>query len=286
MRLSGRLRRRRAAAYGAGRGLDDALDACRRLAAYGMRSTVGYSAPAGERPRAVADVHLAAFDRLAGENLDCMVSVKLSALAFDAALFDELAAAAVASGRILHVDALAPDTADATWPLLEKAAPGGHLGATLPGRWARSVDDAARMTGLGLHIRVVKGQWADDAPGGGPEPADGFARVVEQLRGAPGSVGVATHDTDLLEGSLRRLTDSGTPCSAELLFGLPFRRPLLTARRLGVPVRAYVPFGDRGATYGIRDVTRSPAAARWLLEDLLLGADKTWRGIRRSETRT
>jgi hypothetical protein len=52
-----------------------------------------------------------------------------------------------------------------------------------------------------------------------------------------------------------------------------------------VPVRAYVPFGDRGATYGIRDVTRSPAAARWLLEDLLLGADKTWRGIRRSETR-
>jgi hypothetical protein len=52
-----------------------------------------------------------------------------------------------------------------------------------------------------------------------------------------------------------------------------------------VPVRAYVPFGDRGATYGIRDVTRSPTAARWLLEDLLLGADKTWRGIRRSETR-
>lgn len=61
---------------------------------------------------------------------------------------------------------------------------------------------------------------------------------------------------------------------------------MLTARRLGLPVRAYVPFGDRGATYGIRDVTPSPAAARWLLEDLLLGADKTWHGIRRSETRT
>jgi len=285
MRWSDRLRRRRNAAYDAGPGLDDALDACRRLAAYGMRSTVGYSAPAGERPRAVADVHLSAFERLAGENLDCMVSVKLSALGFDAALFDELAAAAVASGRILHVDALAPDTVDATWPLLEKAAPGGHLGATLPGRWTRSIDDADRMTRLGVHIRVVKGQWADDAPGGGPDPAHGFVRVVERLRGAKGSVGVATHDTDLLEGSLQRLSDSGTPCSAELLFGLPFRPPLLTARHLGVPVRAYVPFGDRGATYGIRDVTRSPAAARWLVEDLLLGADKTWLAIRRSETR-
>ena len=287
MRWSDRLRRRRAAAYDAGPGLDDALDACRRLAAYGMRSTVGYSAPAGEAPRAVADVHLAAFERLAGENLDTMVSVKLSALGFDAALFDELVAAAAATGRTLHVDALAPDTVEATWPLLEKAAPGGHLGATLPGRWPRSVDDAPRMTALGgVHIRVVKGQWADDAPRDGVDPADGFARVVERLRGTAGSVGVATHDSDLLAGSLRRLTDSGTACSAELLFGLPFRRPLQTARRLGVPVRAYVPFGARGATYGIRDVTRSPTAARWLLEDLLLGADKTWRGIRRSETRT
>src|SRR4051812_9602604 len=76
MTWSGWLRRRRAAAYGAGPGLDDALEACRRLAAYGMRSTVGYSAPAGERPRAVADVQLAAFDRLARENLGLREAVR------------------------------------------------------------------------------------------------------------------------------------------------------------------------------------------------------------------
>src|SRR4051812_24397870 len=144
MTWSGWLRRRRAAAYGAGPGLDDALEACCWLAAYGMafRRVLGHR-PASARGRSRTSTSRPSTAWRARTS----VSVKLSALAFDPALFDELAAGAVASGRILHVDALAADTVDATWPLLEKAAPGGHLGATLPGRWARSVDDAARMAG-------------------------------------------------------------------------------------------------------------------------------------------
>jgi proline dehydrogenase len=276
------LRRRRASAYGAGQGLDDALAACRRLAGYGMASTVGYSAPAGESPRAVADVHLAAFDRLADEDLDCQVSLKLSALDFDPGLFDELVGAATTTGRTLHIDSLAPDTVDTTWRLLERGPPNGLLGATLPGRWLRSADDVAFLTRLGVGVRVVKGQWADDTLGPGIGAAEGFARVVDRLAGQAVSVAVATHDVPLLERSLGRLSQTGTPCSAELLFGLPFGAPMETAHRLGVPVRGYVPFGHRGATYGMRDVARSPAAARWLIEDLVLGGDKTWWGVRRS----
>jgi proline dehydrogenase len=128
----------------------------------------------------------------------------------------------------------------------------------------------------------VKGQWADDAPGPPVDPADGFLRVVERLGGYEGSVAVATHDVRLLAVSLRCLAASGTASSAELLFGLPFRGAMLTARRLGVPVRAYVPFGDRGATYGIAELPHRPAATRWLLQDLLLGQEKTWRSVERA----
>src|SRR5215211_4292581 len=88
------LRRRGASAYRAGSSIDEALDACRRLAAHGVASTIGYAARAGESARHVADRQLAAFSRLAAEELDCYVSVKLSALGFDAALFAELEAAA------------------------------------------------------------------------------------------------------------------------------------------------------------------------------------------------
>jgi proline dehydrogenase len=275
------LRRRRASVYGAGPALDQAVEICRRLARHGLAATIGYTAMADERARSVADAHLASLDRLAREDIDCHVSVKLSALAFDPDLFDELDDAAAQSGRVLQLDALGPETVDSTWTLLEHAPRRGRIGTTLPGRWSRSVDDAARATRLGLRARVVKGQWADATPTG-LDPAAGFLRVLERLCGQCGDIGVATHDVTLLAASLDRLTAAGAPCTAELFFGLPFRAPAATARRLGVPIRVYVPYGRAAAPYGVADVSGNPAVAWWLIQDLLLGKDKMWRSIGRS----
>jgi proline dehydrogenase len=279
------LRRRRVSAYRAGPGLDEALDVCRRLADRGLASTIGYGAAPQARPRAVADAHLAAFDRFASEAVDCYVSVKLSAIGFDAALFAELEAAAVASQCRLHLDALAPETVEATWMLLEGMPRDGRVGTTLPGRWRRSAADASRAARLGLSVRIVKGQWTERSDGGGDPVGKGFLRVVDRLRGHAHRVAVATHDVALLTESLRRLQETGTPCEVELLYGLPFRGPALRARRAGVPIRVYVPYGDAGAPYGRADLAHNPVATWWLVQDLLLGKNKTWRAIRRMPTR-
>jgi proline dehydrogenase len=280
-RLLEPVRRRRTAAYAAGPALEQALDAARRLAAQGLASTIGYTAMAGQTARSVADEHLAAFERLAGEEFDCYVSVKLSALNFDAGLFAELAAAAATTGRALHLDALGPETVDITWGLLQGAPREAQLGVALPGRWARSPDDASRAVRRGLRVRVVKGQWADGL-GTAVDPAEGFLRVVDRLRGDAAGVAVATHDAGLLAESLRRLTAASTPCWAELFFGLPFRAPARTAVSLGVPIRVYVPYGRAAAPYGAADLRHHAAVARWLIQDLVLGKEKMWRSIRRS----
>ena len=271
---------RRASSYGAGPALDQALDVCRRLAAYGMASTMGYWAP-DEPARAAADVQLASFDRLSAENLDCYVSVKLRDLGFDAELFAELTSVAAQSGRRLHADATEPETADATLTLLESAPRQGSLGTTLPGRWHRSLGDSSRAMDLGLSIRVVKGHWTDDADGN-VDPTRGFLDVVDRLCGYQGGVGVATHNVRLLRESLRRLTQSGTPCEAELLLGLPFRGALIVAQEFGVPVRVYVMYGAAATNYGIADLIGHPATVWWLAQDLLWGKDKTWRSIQGS----
>ena len=268
---------RRASSYGAGPGLAQALDVCRRLAEYGMASTIGYWAP-DEPARAVADVYLASFDRLSGESLDCYVSVKLREIGHDAALFAELTAAAARSGRRLHVDAQEPELADATLSLLENPVHRGRFGTTLPGRWRRSLSDSSRAVEMGLSLRVVKGHWAD-AVGGSLDPGKGFLDVVDRLRGYQGGVGVATHNVRLLRESLRRLTTSGTPCEAELLLGLPFRGPVDVARESGVPVRVYVMYGAAGTNYGISDLIGHPATVWWLVQDLVWGKDKTWRSM-------
>jgi proline dehydrogenase len=280
------LRRRRTSAYRAGPGLDEALDVCRRLAADGLASTIGYGAPPHARPRSVADAYLAAFDRLSSETFDCYVSVKLSMLGFETALFAELEAAAAESHRRLHVDALAPETVEATWRVLGDIPREGRVGATLPARWRRSVDDAARAARLGLALRVVKGQWPDDGAGpDGDRLAEGFLGIVDRLAGHPHGVAVATHDAPLLAESLRRLRATATACEAELFYGLPFRAPALRARRAGVPIRVYVPYGDTGAPYRYADLVHNPSATWWLVQDLLLGKNKTWRAIRRSRKR-
>jgi proline dehydrogenase len=275
------LRRRRVSAYCAGPGLDEALDVCRRLGAHGLACTIGYTAAPDEPPRAVADMHLDAFERLSAQGIDGYVSVKLSALGFDPGLLAELDAAAAQSRRPLHVDALAPETADATWRLLQGAARVGEVGIALPGRWTRSAHDTELAEQLGLRVRVVKGQWADPSADG-LDPAEGFLRVVDRLRGNSRGVAVATHDAGLLAESLSRLIASGTPCAAELFLGMPFRAPARVAHRLGVPIRVYVPYGHSGAPYGVTDIRSNPVAAWWLLQDLLLGKDKMWLSIRRS----
>jgi proline dehydrogenase len=282
------LRRRRMSAYRAGPGLEEALDVCRRLAADGLASTIGYGAPPQASPRLVADAYLAAFERLSSETFDCYASLKLSAIGFDAKLLAELQAAAAHAQRRLHLDALALETAEPTWRLLEDLPGGARLSTTLPGRWRRSVDDAERTIRHGLTVRIVKGQWPDTATGSaaGDRPAEGFLRVIDRLAGHRHGVAVATHDSRLLAESLRRLQESGTPCEAELFYGLPFRAPALCARRAGVSLRIYVPYGEAaGAPYRYADLVHNPAATWWLVQDLLLGKNKTWRGIRRSRTR-
>ena len=242
---------------------------------------VGYSASPDDSPRAVADAHLAAFERLAAEGLDGEVSVKLSALGFDAALFAELDGAAARWGRPLHVDALGPETVDDTWELLARTQPPDRLGTTLPGRWPRSVDDARRATGAGLRVRIVKGQWPD-ATEPDVDPAEGVLRVVDRLRDSTRRVAVATHDVSLLGEALSRLTAARVPCAVELFLGLPFAGPLRLARDLGVPVRVYIAYGTGGAPYSTAALARNPAAAWWLLQDVLLGKEKTWRSIGRA----
>ena len=136
------------------------------------------------------------------------MSPSSSALGLDSQLGEELVDASARAGRTLHFDAVAPEAVDVAWRVLEAGADRALLGTTLPGRWSRSVDDAARASELGLAVRVVKGQWADR--NGGVNPSRGFLAVVDRLCGHRGVVAVATHDVPLLTESLHRLVRAGT----------------------------------------------------------------------------
>ncbi len=139
-------------------------------------------------------------------------------------------------------------------------------GLTLPGRWRRSQEDAEVAADLGAAVRVVKGQWAGEPD---VDPRAGFMEVVKRLAGRIPGVQVATHDAPLAESALARLGGTSTAAELELLFGLPLAEPARVARRAGVPVRIYVPYGHGWLPYAAKQALRRPRTLLWLTRDLL-----------------
>ena len=126
------------------------------------------------------------------------------------------------------------------------------------------------MVELGIRPRVVKGQWADPAEPG-IDPRAGFLAVIDRLAGRARAVGVATHDPPLAEEALRRLARAGTPYELELLQGLPMNGVLRVARKLGAPVRIYVPFGLAWVPYALEQIHKRPYLVSWVIRDAIWG---------------
>ena len=99
---------------------------------------------------------------------------------------------------------------------------------------------------------------------------DGIQSVggfLARLAGRSAPVGVATHDPMLAERALALLAASGTPAELELLRGLPRRRCESVARRMGLPVRLYLPFGGGWWSYAIDSALERPYLPLWWLKD-------------------
>ena len=187
------------------------------------------------------------------------LSVKAPPLGFDRGWIAAIAGA----GLPIVFDSHAPGQADETLALVEAFA---GSGCVLPARWRRSLPDAERLREGAGRIRVVKGEWAD--PQGDPADMEAaYLSVIRALAGRRGLVAVATHDPALAERALGILLAAGTPCELEHLRGLPRRRCGAVARRLGVRVRVYVPFGPGWWPYAVDKALARPYLLRWWIRD-------------------
>jgi proline dehydrogenase len=261
--------------YVAGPELEDALRVSRRLAGLGFASTICFWNVDGELPRKIADAYETALAALAKEKLDCYLSVKFPPLKFDKALVAEVVERARPNNVLVHFDSLEMEAADQTFAAIEEiSASYSRLGCTLPGRWVRSINDAQRAAGLGLHVRVVKGQW-DDPAYTKTDLSEGYLDVIEKLAGRARHVAVATHDPIVGRAAIERLRKAGTPCTLELLYGLPVKPALDIARELRVPVRVYVPYGQGWLPYSLTQARKNPRILWWVLRDFVTGGGGT-----------
>jgi proline dehydrogenase len=237
--------------YVAGPDLSHALVVCRQESAAGRGSALGYWAPESPDPPSVLAAYEAAVTAVAAEGLPTYVSLKLPDLGVDPARLHALAGLAEERGVRLHLDSVGLEGAEPMMQAVTRRP--GWLGATLPGRWARSLQDARTLAPLDVPVRVVKGQFPDPGRPGADLRA-GFLGVVDVLAGRRAPVAVATHDHGLAATALGRLRAAGTPVRLEQLYGL---RPLAPYPP-GLDVVTYVPYGTAYLPYALRQLRERP----------------------------
>jgi len=237
---------------------EDAFAAACHLARIARPVSAGHFQSARATPAEVAANYRALAEKLAGR--DVLLALKAPALGFDEGLIGEIAAA----GLPLVFDSLTAGHADRTLALAEAFS----AGVALPARWRRSAADARRLRDKPCRIRLVKGEWADPS-GDVLDAAAAYLDLARLLAGREAPVGIATHDPALAETALRFLLAAGTPCELEQLRGLPRRRTTAVAKKLGVPVRLYYPFGPGWWPYAVDKALARPYLPLWVLKDLL-----------------
>jgi proline dehydrogenase len=279
LRVLGPVYARAGCAYLAGQERTSALALAERLLAAGSDVTLGYwprQAESAAHVSAEVKATLEALGELGADGDRAALSLKAARLGFDADVVRQLAKLALERHTRLVFDAHSPAEADRTLELARVArGEGASTGVVLPARWGRSAEDAVMASEYGLSVRVVKGQWRDDVPGGRLSGEGAlrwsFLILLDRLAGLGVQVAVATHDVVLLEQAMARLAPSGTLPEVELLLGLPVRRALDTAQRAGASTRFYVSFGYPGLPYPFRAVLRRPRLAWLLAQGVVLG---------------
>ncbi len=263
-RLSGR--------FVAGETLDQAIEVARDLNAVGATVSLdhlGEHVVDVSQARAARDGYLAALDRIAAEDVDGNISVKLTQLGLgsdDDLAFESLSALAERAdryGRTVTIDMEESAYTEATITMFEKAqAEHGNLGVALQAYLRRSSVDLDRIIAAGGHVRICKGAYAEGSDVAFTSKIavdrsfDDLTRMAMEHNALYPAI--ASHDDDRIDFAIAEAEWRREPWEFQLLYGVRTKKQaeLLAA---GHPVRVYVPYGAAWYPYLTRRLAERPA---------------------------
>jgi proline dehydrogenase len=256
----------------AGENLDDAAAATKALndaAAQVSLDHLGEHVTRAAEAVAARDAYLAALDRIAADELDANLSVKLTQLGLD---FDvrlavrslgELAERAADVATTITIDMEEHTFTEATVTAFEEVqAVHGNLGIAVQSYLYRTRSDLERIIPKGGLVRLCKGAYAEPsvvAHQSHNRVDASFDELLEVLMAAPQvTPAIATHDDARIDLARRLGRRRDEPWEFQMLYGVRRRlqRELIDA---GYPVRVYVPYGTAWYPYLTRRMAERPA---------------------------
>ncbi|HEX6989956.1 MAG TPA: proline dehydrogenase family protein [Bacillota bacterium] len=269
--------------FTAGETLESALDVVARLNRDGLKVTLdnlGESVTDQEQARAAADAYVEILDRIAAEDLDANVSVKLTQLGLD--LDTETAFTnvrtivqrAAGHGNFVRIDMEHSDYIDRTLAIYRRLRQEfDNVGVVIQAMLYRSAEDLEQLAAEQANVRLVKGAYAEPPERAYPKKADvdaNFRRLIAFYLNEGGYTAVASHDEAIIEFTKRHVREHAVGRDRfefQMLHGIrPDLQRQLAAE--GYTVRVYVPFGTDWYPYLMRRLAERPANLGFLLRNL------------------
>ena len=268
-----------------GRNVEEAIDAARRLERRGLLHTFNYLGEhvrSREAAEAATIAYLWVIESVSLAGMTCNLSVKLTQLGLelDAGLCrDNLERILTHSDHrrcFVRIDMEGSPLVDRTLDVAAamRACGYGHLGLVLQSALRRTPDDLARVTDLGLPVRLVKGAYQEPVDVAYHDKRDvdrAFIQLTETLLDTGVHPAFATHDPRVIR-AVRAAADmrgiGRDRFEFQMLYGI--RRDLQAALEAqGYAVRIYLPFGGEWFPYFMRRLAERPANVRFVVRSLL-----------------
>ena len=265
--------------------VEQAIAATEQLNAEGIDvslDSLGESVMQVSQAEESAAVYHRLLDAIAAKKLRANVSVKLTQVGMDIGglgagpalaerIVSEMVEHAAESNTFVRIDMEGSEYTEATIAMTERLHSRwpGRVGAVLQAYLFRTEQDAKRLVGQGIRVRLCKGAYKEPASIAFADKADtdaNYVRVMKQLATSGVFCGMATHDEEIITEMQRFVAETGLDKHSfefQMLYGI--RRDL--QRKLvaeGFGVRVYVPFGTEWYPYFMRRLAERPANVLFL----------------------
>ena len=283
---SNRLANYFASRFVAGETLDTAVQAVKELNAKKIAATLdllGESVTKAEEATAAKDEYLRMLDRIAADQVNSNVSVKLTQMGQDiseAALRENafaILARAKQHNSFVRFDMEGTPYTDRTLDFFfNECVPeyGKHCGVVIQAMLRRSPKDIDRIVATQTRVRLCKGAYLESAEHAFPDKKDVDAQYValmQKLMREGNYPGLATHDEAIIAEAKRYAKAQGIAADRfefQMLYGV--RRDLQEQLRAeGWNVRVYIPFGTQWYPYLMRRLAERPANIAFIMGNVV-----------------
>lgn len=271
--------------YVAGETEDEAMQTVKELNENGYSVTLdilGEHTKSEIEAKAITEAYAHIYDRVAAENLDCNISIKLTHIGLDVGEdtvlknLNTLIEHAKASGNFLRIDMENSPYTDQTLAIYNRLIQDyPNVGVVLQAYLKRTPDDITALDSAGFNARICKGIYRespDIAYQDRIEIRDHFAVAVQRILTGEGYVAIATHDLTLINSVEEWILEQQIEKSRyefQVLYGVPMSGKLRALKEAGHKVRIYVPFGADWYDYSIRRLKENPKIISYVMGNWL-----------------